>query len=353
MNKHIIDTTATIIQALEKLNALSGSVMTLLVTKADGKLAGTLTDGDVRRGLLKGCATNTNVLEVANTKFTAVKTECTPLERLEIIRNARHMGIKLLPEIDSDGRLVGVVDLTITRSVLPLSAILMAGGLGERLRPLTLKCPKPLIEVGGRAIIDYNMENLARHGISNVFIMVRYLADQIREYFRTTCHGIQATCVEETLPMGTLGAATLAPLPAEGNTLIMNSDLLTTINLEEMYMRHIDTEADITIAAIPYTSSVPYAILNIDGDYVTDIAEKPTTTHFANAGIYIFSNRLLAKLPKNQRTDAPDFILQAISEGNRVSYYPISGTWIDIGSPQEYAHANDLMRHHKSLTKMA
>ena len=141
-------------------------------------------------------------------------------------------------------------------------------------------------------------------------------------------------------------------LPPQGHTLVMNSDLLTTIDLEEMYLHHISEGAQATIAAIPYTMSVPYAILTTDGPRVTGIAEKPTATHFANAGIYIFANSLLSRLPHGERTDAPDFLLDAIGRGDKVTYYPINGTWIDIGSPEEFRHASDLMQHHRSLTKL-
>lgn len=352
-NEYIIRSDASVLDTLRQLNGMPGRLMTLLVVDAEGCLTGTVTDGDIRRGLLRGVAVSDRVGDVAHRDCTVLSADASAEVRMSVMRRARALGLRLLPVVDPFGKLADAVDLTATRTILPLSAVLMAGGLGERLRPLTLTTPKPLLEVGGRPIIDYNIENLARCGISDVYIMVRYMADRMREYFSAPHHGISARCIEEESPMGTLGACTLALLPEEGCTLVMNSDLLTTIDLEEMYLRHVETRADATIAAIPYTSSVPYAILRTEGDLVTDIAEKPTTTHFANAGIYIFSNRLLHTLPAGRRTDAPDFLLKAIADGRRVGYYPISGTWIDIGSPQEYAHANELMRHHRQLTNMA
>lgn len=352
MKRYIIKSNSTILEALARLNELSGSVMTLLAVDDEGRLLGTVTDGDIRRGLLRGLSTADSLAKVIRREFTSLRVADEASGRLATIRFARAKNLRLLPEIDADGKLADVVDLSTTYTQLPMAAVLMAGGLGERLRPLTLETPKPLLEVGGRAIIDYNIENLARCGIQSVYVMVRYKADKMREYFSKPRHGISAQCIEEERPMGTLGAAALAPLPPAGCTLVMNSDLLTTIDLEEMYMHHVDVGADITIAAIAYTSSVPYAILHTDGDRVVDMVEKPTTTHFANAGIYIFSNELLSTLSAAEPTDAPDFILKAIANGRKVSYYPISGMWIDIGSPQEYAHANELMRHHRLLTKM-
>lgn len=227
----------------------------------------------------------------------------------------------------------------------------MAGGKGERLRPLTLTTPKPLLEIGGKAIIDYNIEALASVGIDDITVTTRYLAEQIHQHFATPVAGVKVKCVEETMPLGTIGAAALVSRTEEGNTLVMNSDLLTTISFEEMYMRHIEEVADVTIAAIPYVVSVPYAILTTDGANVNGIEEKPSYSYYANAGIYIFSNKLLDTVPSDSRTDATDLIEQAIDKGLKVVYYPINGTWIDVGSPNDFKQAQDLMRHHNDLIK--
>lgn len=324
--------------------------MTLVVTDDDGVMLGTVTDGDIRRGMLNGITLDDNILPVVHTRFHALKADASPRERVETMRNARRMGIRLLPVLTSRGTIDRLIDLTRTHSLLPLSAILMAGGKGERLRPLTLEKPKPLLEIGGRPIIDYNIANLARCGITDVWVTVKYLASQIKEYFAVPRHGITVRCVEEEKPLGTIGAATLVPRDDSGDTLVMNSDLLTTVNLEEMYLLHTSSQADVTIAAIPYTVSVPYAILSTDGQRVKALEEKPTYSHFANAGIYIFSNRVLNALVPGERTDATDLIEAAIGEGMKVIYYPVSDTWIDIGSPADFRHAEELMKHHRSLT---
>lgn len=349
MDKYLISQQASLLEALEQLNSLSGEVMTLVTLDREGRMAGTLTDGDIRRGLLAGYELSSAVGAVAHRKFRALRASQTALEKIQTLREARSKGIALLPELDADGRIIRLIDLRTVRSLLPVTALLMAGGKGERLRPLTLTTPKPLLKIGGRAIIDYNIENLARCGVSDVWVSVKYLADQMREYFATERHGIHARCVEETMPLGTIGAASLIDLPEEGDTLVMNSDLLTTIDLEEMYLHHKQEQADITIAAVPYTVSVPYAILKTDGHQVKRMEEKPTYTYFANAGIYLFSNRILATLQPNERVDAPDLIEAAINGGFRATYYPINGTWIDIGSPEEFRHAEDIMKHHRQF----
>lgn len=351
MERHIIHRHDTIGEALRRINDLSGGVMTLVVTDAEtGTMTGTLTDGDIRRGLLAGAQLGDEVWRVMNTTFKAIGKDDDPMMRLATLRSARSKGIKLLPELDHDGCISRLVDLTEVTTILPMSALLMAGGKGERLRPLTLTTPKPLLEIDGRPIIDYNIERLAQAGITDVTVTVRYLADLIKQYFAVPRHGIKVRCVEETKPLGTIGSAALVERPDEGCTLVMNSDLLTTVDLEEMYLRHINMQADITIAAIPYTVSVPYAILTTDGPHVTALQEKPTYSHFANAGIYIFNNIVLNALNPDERTDATTLIEAAMQQGMNVTFYPISGTWIDIGSPADFTHAQELMKHHRSLT---
>lgn len=345
MDNHIIDIHATILQALEQLNALTDGVMTLIVTDREGHVSGTVTDGDIRRALLGGATLQTPVEEGAHKDFSSVGPD-TPVDR---IKQARLKGIRLLPVIDNAGKMVDTLDLTKVETILPLSAILMAGGKGERLRPLTLTTPKPLLEIDGMPIIDYNVRNLSRAGITDVTVTTRYLASQIIDHFSKPVFGIDVKCVVEENPLGTIGAASLISRNDEGDTLVMNSDLLTTLSLEEMFLLHKTEKADVTIAAIPYSVSVPYAILATDGREVRSLEEKPTYSYYANAGIYIFSNRLLNSILPGTPTDAPELIEKAISEGRKVVFFPIDGTWIDIGSPADFRHAEELMRHHRAM----
>lgn len=345
MNRHIIPADATLLEALGMLNALSGGVMTLFATSPDGTMLGTVTDGDVRRGLLAGARLTDSVEKVMNRSFQALTGTADEVERLREIRRRR---VRLVPRLDSAGRITEIIDLSVTPTRLPLSAILMAGGKGERLRPMTLTTPKPLLKIGGKAIIDYNIAALSRAGISDVSITVNYLAEQLESHFAEAVEGIRVKCVRETEPMGTIGSAALVERTGPGgDTLVMNSDILTTLSLEEMYLAHRKSGAAITIAAIPYNVSVPYAILSTDErGRVVGLQEKPSYAYYANAGIYIIANDLLDSLPRSGRTDATDLIEQAIERGLHVGYFPISGTWIDIGSPTDFAHASELMSHH-------
>lgn len=348
MERYIIEENVSIIDALKRINDLSGTVMTLLAVDDRGRMTGTVTDGDIRRGLLRGVRLSDALTAVIHRDFQAIDGRDSALAT---IRRCRQAGIVLLPELNADGTIRRVLNLRERKSALPLSAILMAGGRGERLRPLTDTTPKPLLPVDGKPIIDYNIEALAAVGIDDITVTTRYLADMIEEHFSRPVSGVRVKCVREDKPLGTIGSASLVERGDCGDTLVMNSDLLTTLSYEDMYMHHLDVRADITVAVLPYVVSVPYAILRTESGRVTGIEEKPTYTYYANAGVYIFSNRLLNTIEPDTRTDATDLIERAVADGCNVAYFPINGTWIDVGSPADFRQAGELMRYHRNLTE--
>ena len=343
MKKNLIKETSTLREALGRLNELSGSLMTLIAVDDELRMTGTLTDGDVRRALLRGASLDSKVKDAMHTAFQFLPSGNCDVAK---IKQAREKGIELLPVIDNEGHIERLLDISGRRTFLPVQAVLMAGGRGERLRPMTDFLPKPLLPINGKAIIDYNIEALANAGITDITVATRYMADKIAEHFANPVAGVKVKCVVEKEPLGTIGALSLIERKdPEGLTLVMNSDLLTTVSFEEMYLTHIERKADITIGVIPYTVSVPYAILETEDKEVTGISEKPTYTHYANAGIYLISNRLLDDLEPGERTDATDFIEYSINRRDYVTYYPINGTWIDVGTHTDFAQAEELMRH--------
>lgn len=346
---NIISRSATLRDALKRINELSGKEMTLFVVDNEKcmHMLGTLTNGDIRRGILAGKSMEDSVETVMFPGFKRILDS--EKDKVDAIRTIRKLGITLIPVVDKCGCLVDVVDLNRVDTILPLQAVLMAGGKGERLRPMTLDTPKPLLKVDGKAIIDYNIESLVKVGITDISVATRYLADKIAGHFSSPIEGVQVKCVREEAPLGTIGAVSLIDFAAGGNTLVMNSDLLTTISFEEMYLKHRDTEAYATVGVIPYQISVPYAILSTEGDIVSGIEEKPSYSYYANAGIYIFRNEVLKSVAKDTPTDAPDLIRNVIAGGHKVTYHVINGTWIDIGSPTDFRQAQELMRHHRNL----
>lgn len=341
MNRYLISEDASVVEALNALNGLSGDAMTLFVTDADGRLTGSVTDGDIRRALIAGYSLDGQIGGISKRDF----------KRLEegkwdarTISGAREAGITLLPMV-CDGRLVRLIDLRRMRGWLPAAGVLMAGGRGERLRPLTLDTPKPLLEVGGRPIIDHNIALMQSYGIEDIYITVNYLKEKIVEYVgaRYGGHGAGIRCVEEPKRLGTMGSLSLIEGINAPNIIVMNSDLLTDVNLEALWLKHIETEADLTVAVTPYTVSIPFAIMEHAGDRVTGLTEKPTYNYYANAGIYIIRRDVKEALVPGRYLDAPDLIENIIKEGGRVSQYVMEGRWIDIGSPDDYRHACELM----------
>lgn len=337
--RHAISETDTVRDALEALNRLSGEAMTLFVIEKSGRLAGTLTDGDVRRGLLAGFGLDSDVAQAAHHDFMAARSGD---EMPSVMRAAREKGIDLLP-VAEDGFVTDIIDLRRTRTKLPIQAVLMAGGRGERLRPLTIDTPKPLLKVGEKAIIDYNVDELEACGVGRIIVTVNYLADQIVDHFAGRKGKTRVECIREPKRLGTMGSLSLAEGIDTRDVLVMNSDLLTNLDFEAMYLHHIGNGADLTVAAVPYTVSVPFAIMNIEGDVVKGLREKPTYNYFANAGVYMMRTELLRRIPADTYVDAPDFISSLIGEGGKVGYFPIEGTWIDIGSPDDFRYANGLM----------
>ena len=347
LSRHIIHRDEQLLDALSKLNSLPGNEMTLFIEDDEHQIVGTLTDGDIRRALLSGAELKSPVKDIMYRSFKSI---IKGKADIELLKECRERGITILPEIDEDGKICGIVNLNVKHTILPVSAILMAGGKGERLRPLTLDTPKPLLEIDGKAIIDYNIEALAACGITDITVCTRYLSEKIYDHFSKPVAGINVKCIREETPLGTLGAASMINHGGEGTSLIMNSDLLTSISFEDFYMKHLAEQASISIAVIPYQVSVPYAVLTTDGSQVTGIEEKPSFSYYANAGIYLISNKLLNTLETDKRIDATDFIQNAIADGHTVTYFPINGTWIDIGSPVDFRQATEIMRHHRNMS---
>lgn len=339
LSRHLISVTASVRDALRAINALSGESMTLFATDADGMAAGTITDGDIRRALISGAGLDDPVERVMHSEFLYTH----PGDDLWLtMARGRKRHIALLPMVE-DGRITEIIDLRKMKSALPIDAVLMAGGRGERLRPLTDSLPKPLLPVGGKPIIDYNVEELERCGVRHIFVTVNYMADKIEAHFAGREGHSAVECIREPRRLGTMGSLALIDSLSCDDVLLMNSDLLTTIDFEAFYIHHRSGGQGITMAAVPYTVSVPFAIMHMDREKVTGLEEKPTYNYFANAGVYLIKRSLLSGISKGEYLDAPDFISSYISEGGAVGCYPIEGTWVDIGSPDDYRYANELM----------
>lgn len=332
---HLIDARQPLTDAFRRLNDFSGRNMTLFVTRESDRLVGSLTDGDLRRAIIAG-------VQLTDPVELACRRDCMALPagapRYNCIAEARRKGISLLPVLDAD-RITDLLDLHAIKTALPIDAVLMAGGRGERLRPLTLDTPKPLLPVGPKPIIDHNVDELLACGIDNIYVTVNYLKEQIIEHFKDPRFHGRIHCVEEPRRLGTMGSLALCNGLVHDTVLVMNSDLLTTLDFEQMWLAHIRHNAALTMAAIPYPVSVPFAIIEADGRRVTGLSEKPTYNYYANAGVYMMRRDVALDIPRDEYLDAPDLILRLIQQGQTVRYFPIDGRWIDIGSPDDYRAA--------------
>ena len=346
-DKYLIEQDSSIRSALIKLNTFSSNDgLTLFVINKDEQLLGTLTDGDIRRGLLDGAVLDDVVSKVMNPEFKfLVKGSHSQLK----IKDYRSRGIELLPQIDSQKKIVKIINLEKAQAILPLDVVIMAGGKGERLRPLTINTPKPLLLVGEKPIIEHNVDRLIEFGVDNIYISINYLGHLIVDHFKDgSSKNVSIKYIEENKPLGTIGAVGLIQDFLHEHVLIMNSDLLTNINWEDFYISFIDADADMMIAAIPYQVQIPYAVLETNStSQITSLKEKPTYTYYSNAGIYLIKKEFFELIPENEPFNATHLVDMLISQEKKVFSYAILDYWLDIGRHDDYKKANEDIRHLK------
>ena len=340
--KYTIHKKATIREALVALDGNTHDWQTLFVVDGAEKMVGTLTDGDIRRALIAGVDLSDAVEKAMHTNFRFVREG---QNDAKLLKEFREKQIFFVPVLDNEGHIVKVCNLIKYRNFLPVDAVLMAGGKGERLRPLTEKTPKPLLPVGNKAIIDHNVDRLISFGIKHISVTVNYLGEQLEEHFREPRNEVQINCVREPKFLGTIGSIKFVPEFYNDTVLVMNSDLFTNINYEDFYLHFKEHDADMSVAAIPYDVDIPFGILNLDGRNITGLSEKPHYGYYANAGIYLIKKSAFDLIPENTFFNATDLIEALIAAGRKVVRFPLNGTWIDIGNPQEYKRANDLVKH--------
>lgn len=342
LSKHTIKGNANIKEAFQKLNDVPTS-LTLFVTDVKKKMLGTLTDGDIRRGFLRGLELTDTVEQFMSHPFHYLNDEEAVPERIREIKNK---GIRLLPVLDKEGKIKGVIDFSKVRTLLPLDAVMMAGGRGERLRPLTDTTPKPMLKVGDKPILEHNIDHLRQFGIKDYHLTLRYKAEMIEAWFGNGSQkNIRIQYVHETEPLGTIGSVSMIRDFKHDHVLVMNADLFTNIELEDFYQDFVEQQADMSIATVPYTVDVPYAVLNLEEERVQGFREKPTYTYHSNAGIYLIRRELLKTIPVQKSYNATDFIQALIDSGKKVIRFPIIGYWIDIGKPEDFQKVQEIAKH--------
>lgn len=336
----------TILDALQKLNRIlyvsDVSQLILFVTEEDESILGSVTDGDIRRSLADDADLKKSIGQICNKDFVFEYDR----EGFLDLKPFRKKDIVILPLLDKNKRMKRIIDLEKTRALLPLECMVMAGGRGKRLSPLTDNTPKPMLLLGSKPIIEYNIDRLISYGIQKIYISVKYLGEQIEAYFGDgSKKGIKIEYIWENEPLGTAGALSLVDKFESENILVMNSDLFTNINFEDLYLDMIKEKADMAVASTEYKVDVPYAVFEIDESQVVEFKEKPSYIYYSNAGIYILKKELLKKIPRNEFYDITELMEQVIEDGGKLVHNPIKGFWIDIGKPIDYKQAQEFVKH--------
>ncbi len=333
---HLITTESTIKQALIQLTNL-GIDAILFVVDNDEHLVGAITDGDVRRGLIRGISIDQLINNIIRFNPRFIKKGERDIQKVIEYREAN---FRIIPIVDKDNRVVNVINFRQIQSYLPVDAVIMAGGRGQRLHPLTDNTPKPLLEVGGKPIIEHNIDRLSMFGIDDFWISVNYLGEQIEDYLGDGANrNIKISYVWEDEPLGTIGGVSNIDNFLHDYILITNSDILTNLDYEHFFLEFLNQDADLAVVTIPYQVNIPYAVLETAEGNIINLKEKPTYTYYSNGGIYLIKKSVLDFLPKNAHFNATDLIEQLIIAGKKVFSYPLVGYWLDIGCHQDFERA--------------
>ncbi|MFM6927915.1 MAG: nucleotidyltransferase family protein [Bdellovibrio sp.] len=335
--KLIVKEDTTVLEAMKVIND-TGYQMALVVS-AEDTLVGVLTDGDIRRGLLKGIGTDASVKLVMNSqpKFISVGAH-----ENEVVRIMNNQSVQHFPVVDKAGKVVKIVTRSEASKEISKdnAVILMAGGLGTRLGELTVDCPKPMLKVGDKPILELIIENFKEFGFRNFFLSVNYRSDVIESYFGDgKNHEVNIQYIREKERLGTAGSLSLFQPINDLPVIVMNGDLLTKVNITSLLEHHAKNESEITMGVRQHDYQVPFGVVHVDGFEVTKIEEKPVQSYLVNAGIYCLSPAVFSKLPQSQYLDMPTFIGSLIESNKKVSVFPVHEYWLDIGRKDDFMRA--------------
>jgi dTDP-glucose pyrophosphorylase len=319
-----------------------------LVVDEEGRLLATLTDGDLRRAVLNGMPLDALVSKLLqglrSQKGLNPITLPEGTSREIIIDEMKARSVRQIPLVDKLGRVIqlAVLDDLVGQPHAPVHAVVMAGGYGKRLMPLTADTPKPMLRVGDRPLIERLVQQLKQVGVAKVNISTHYKGDQIATHFGNgEAFGIQVEYVSEERPLGTAGALSL--LPGADPLLVINGDILTTLDFRALVAFHFEHRAEMTVAVREYGFDVPYGVVETDGLHVTAVTEKPTVKFFVNAGIYLISPSARRFIPSGEQFDMPQLIAAVVKSGGKVISFPVWEYWLDIGRREDYEQAQQDM----------
>ncbi|MDB4638769.1 nucleotidyltransferase family protein [bacterium] len=326
----------------DALKALDDSAQQItFVVSSDDVLIATVTDGDVRRGLLRGLTLSTSVMEVANKSFISMPPSSSRSELIEIMKGRSLLNI---PIVDDAGRIVSLCSLkdlvSQKQSSIKNPVVVMAGGKGTRLRPYTENCPKPMLLIDGKPILESLLEKCISNGFNTFYFSVNYLKDHIIDYFGDgSGWGVTIDYLIEEKPLGTAGSLQLLPkqdLPF----LVINGDVLTSLDLVSFLDFHLTSRASASMAVWRNLTTIPFGVVEVDDIDLLDFKEKPTLTHLVNAGIYVLDPSVLNCILANQYMDMPTLLSHTKSSGSRVVVFPLHEYWLDVGRPESFEQAH-------------
>ncbi|MGJ1224638.1 nucleotidyltransferase family protein [Sphingobacterium siyangense] len=345
VEQHTILHTGTVRDALVKLDQLAYDAI-LFVVDEEKKLIGSMTDGDLRRGFIRGLGFDDHLIDFIQPSPKFIFERDYNLDKLDLFRNNH---FKIVPILNEEKAIVDILNFRTRTTLIPADAVLMAGGEGKRLRPLTEKTPKPLLKVGDKPIIEYNIERLKKVGIKNVNLSINYLGDQLIDYFGDgKDRNLNIQYVKEEKPLGTIGSILLVDHFSHDDIIVMNSDLLTNIDFADFFQTYKKTDADMAVATTSYHVDVPYAVLEVnESNTVKSLKEKPRYTYYSNAGIYILKRDLLKMIPENQFFDITDLMDRILEMNLKLVTYPINGYWLDVGKHEDFKKAQEDIKHIK------
>jgi len=334
---------STIHQAVEEMNVSRAGIV--MVVEGDRKLVATITEGDVRRAILANIDFNGPIQLLLEQKSGTDRPEPITLDdsadRDSMLRLMQAHDLRLLPLVNEDKQVVDLITLDefVPQVDLPPQAIIMAGGLGTRLRPLTDDLPKPMLSVGDQPLMEIIIGQLRDAGIKQVNISVHHSPEKITDYFGDgKDFGVEINYLTEERPLGTAGALALMDSPQE-TVLVMNGDILTQVDFKAMMAYHRESSAELTLAVNRYELQVPYGVIECDGAFVTSITEKPVISSFINAGIYLLEPSIFSEIPQDTYFDMTSLIQNLLDAGRVVSAFPIREYWLDIGEKNDYIQA--------------
>ena len=338
----VVGPTYSVREVMEQIDRSGKGIA--LVLDASQHLLGTITDGDIRRAILNGIDLDTSVEQLLAQREGPLTAPIGTSDST-LLHLMNESGVRQIPLIDENDRVVDVMLLSdlVKELELPIRAIVMAGGLGTRLRPLTDTLPKPMLPIGSRPLLELIVEGLKESGIRRLNVATHYKGEIISEHFKDgQDFGVEITYVKEDQPLGTVGALSLLE-DSEDPLLVINGDILTRVDFREMLNFHREHKADLTIAVRQYEFNVPYGVVESDGVFVKGISEKPTVRQFINAGIYLLNPSVRRLVPNQQQYDMPDLIHRILSEGRQVVCFPVREYWLDIGIEDHYLQAQSDM----------